>query len=258
MQDSFLPHVETGTIILLGATTENPSFRLNSALLSRCRVVVLEKLSTANVEHLLKRALAKLNADVFTGEVPVSPDKEMVWIDSKALRALADFSDGDARSALNGLQLAVQTKRVSLNAKLENPDTARISKLYEEKSRVSPTTACKNVQCEEDVNSIVSIEDIKFCLQRTPLLYDHTDQRYNCISALHKSMRGSDANASLYWLARMLCAGEDPLYVARRVISFASEDVGKVWFTLVWVSSRGRGEMQRRGLFDCTVEPLYS
>lgn len=205
--------MENGTITLLGATTENPSFQLNSALLSRCKVIVLEKLSSDDVECLLKRALSKLNAGLFTGkEVPLDGGK--VLVDVKALRILADLSDGDARSALNSLQLAVQTKKASLNPEL------RVSQLTSAVEGDGKTQSLPE-------NSIVSLGDIKACLQRTHLLYDRTDQRYDCISALHKSMRGSDSNASLYWLARMLCAGEDPLYVARRVINFASEDVGK-------------------------------
>ena len=207
--------MENGTITLLGATTENPSFQLNSALLSRCRVIVLEKLSSTDVECILNRALAKLNASVVTDMNQVSPGEGKVWISNKALSTLAGLTDGDARSALNGLQLAVQTKRASL----EN------SRVYE--SAKPPVTSKKTDRDGRDC--IVTIEDIKTCLQRTHLLYDRKDERYHCISALHKSMRGSDANASLYWLARMLCAGEDPLYVARRVINFASEDVGRCY-----------------------------
>lgn len=220
LQDSFLPHVENGTITLLGATTENPSFQLNSALLSRCRVAVLAKLSSANVESLLRRSLTKLKADIFTYKEPAPVDQDKVWITEEALTTIADLTDGDARSALNSLQLAVQTKRALANAKPVE--------------RLEPRLASKHSKDGESCDAsdpnerplIVSTEDIKKCLQRTHLLYDRADQHYHCISALHKSMRGSDANASLYWLARMLCAGEDPLYVARRVINFASEDIG--------------------------------
>lgn len=221
LQDSFLPHVENGTITLLGATTENPSFQLNSALLSRCRVVVLAKLSSANVESLLRRSLSKLRADVITTcEEPAPVDKEKVWVTEEALTTVADLTDGDARNALNSLQLAVQTKRALANAKSMEQLEPRLASKHSRDGESCDTS---------DPNEnplIVSVEDIKKCLQRTHLLYDRTDQRYDCISALHKSMRGSDANASLYWLARMLCAGEDPLYVARRVVSFASEDIG--------------------------------
>ena len=213
MQDSFLPHVENGTITLLGATTENPSFQLNSALLSRCRVIVLAKLSSANVESLLRRSLVKLKADIITCKGPTPVGREKVWIMEEALVAIADLTDGDARNALNSLQLAVQTKRPLADA--------------ESVEQLEPRSSSKHSRDAPNENpSIVTVEDIKRCLQRTHLLYDRRDQRSDCISALHKSMRGSDANASLYWLARMLCAGEDPLYVARRVINFASEDVG--------------------------------
>lgn len=212
--------MESGTITLLGATTENPSFQLNSALLSRCKVIVLEKLSSDDVERLLKRALSKLNAGLFTGKEPVHTDGGNVLVDVKALRVLADLADGDARSALNGLQLAVQTKKASLDPELSGSQLT---------GPVASLGGCTGIEDGADPeDAVVSMEDVKTCLQRTHLLYDRTDQRYDCISALHKSMRGSDSNASLYWLARMLCAGEDPLYVARRVINFASEDVGEL------------------------------
>ena len=206
--------MENGTITLLGATTENPSFSLNSALLSRCRVVVLDKLTSANVEQILKRAIVRLNADIFTGkdEVLLTDDTSKVWVDSKAMTGLADLSDGDARSALNGLELAIQTKKASLSAQPEKKGVF--------------SSAMKQSDTAASVEKIVSLDDVLACFQKTHLLYDRTDQKYHCISALHKSMRGSDANASLYWLARMLCAGEDPLYIARRVIAFASEDIG--------------------------------
>lgn len=253
MQDTFLPHVEDGTITLLGATTENPSFQLNSALLSRCRVIVLEKLSLADVECILKRALARLNVSVVTDTEQVSSGEGKVWISNEALSALAGLTDGDARSALNGLQLAVQTKRASLlNTPLGNSDVSsqdesakphvdvkkthtkkvssdmslRHSRISSQDKSAKPPVHVKKTD-RDGSDCIVSVADIKTCLQRTHLLYDRGDEHYHCISALHKSMRGSDANASLYWLARMLCAGEDPLYVARRVINFASEDVGK-------------------------------
>jgi putative ATPase len=220
MQDTFLPHVENGTITLLGATTENPSFQLNSALLSRCKVIVLEKLSSASVECLLSRALPKLNVLLATDKQHVSTPEGTVWIDEDALRTLADLSDGDARRGLNGLQLAVQAKRALLNTSLGDIETSKL---------VKPPDTGGSDKDDESLNRdcVVSVEDVRVCLQRTHLVYDRGDERYHCISALHKSMRGSDANASLYWLARMLCAGEDPLYVARRVINFASEDVGE-------------------------------
>lgn len=210
---------------MLGATTENPSFRLNSALLSRCRVVILEKLKSSDILSVLKRAMSRLNTDVLVEKKQASHlDKGKIWIENEALDALANLSDGDARIALNGLQLAVQIKRTQMEEKIGSDDSmtlemqSHIESTREEKDEaVLPTDLC-----------IVMLQDIKSCLQKTHLLYDRVgDEHYHIISALHKSMRGSDANAALYWLARMLCAGEDPLYIARRVIRFASEDVGK-------------------------------
>ena len=170
-QDAFLPHVERGNITLIGATTENPSFEVISALLSRTRVFVLKALSDGDVMTLLRRAVArgKFNAD------------------EESIRAIATFANGDARTALNILDLAVQG----------TPPGQPITK----------TT-------------------IEQASQKT-FLYDKTgEEHYNIISALHKSLRNSDADAALYWLARMLEAGEDPLYIARRLVRFASEDVG--------------------------------
>lgn len=147
-------------------------------------------------------------------------NNEKVWIKSDALDALANLSDGDARIALNGLQLAVQIKRTQdpVSSSYDSSEKPlHVQGVSEGEERKLSTNAY-----------IVTLQDIKSCLQKTHLLYDRVgDEHYHIISALHKSMRGSDANAALYWLARMLCAGEDPLYVARRVIRFASEDVGR-------------------------------
>lgn len=175
-QDALLPHVERGLMTLIGATTENPSFEVNSALLSRARVVVLEKLSEEAIANILKKALA---------------DKERglggrgLKADQDALALIARLSNGDARAALNTLEAsASHGKRIT-------------------------------------------VEMVKHIVQRPHLVYDKGgEEHYNIISALHKSMRGGDADASLYWLGRMLEAGEDPLYVARRLVRFASEDVG--------------------------------
>ncbi|MBI5621275.1 replication-associated recombination protein A [Candidatus Falkowbacteria bacterium] len=180
-QDALLPQIEDGTIILIGATTENPSFEVNSALLSRCRVFVLEKLSGQNIADLLVHALK--NQEKGFGGFTVKADPE-------AIKYLASMADGDARSALNALELAVTS---------------------------------------QDTTGEVVLDKVRMkeALQRSHLLYDTTgEQHYNIISALHKSLRGSDADAALYWLGRMLEAGEDPLYVARRLVRFASEDVG--------------------------------
>ncbi|MCL5016094.1 MAG: replication-associated recombination protein A [Patescibacteria group bacterium] len=181
-QDAFLPHVEDGTIILIGATTENPSFEVTSALLSRTRVFVLKALSSADIEKIIKRALVDKERGLGNEDIDIS---------DKSLKFLAETADGDARAALNALELAIKS---------------------------AGRTGEKIV---------VNEELVKQAFQKTYLLYDKGgEEHYNIISALHKSMRGSDANAAIYWLGRMLEAGEDPLYVARRLIRFASEDVG--------------------------------
>ncbi|XP_047445084.1 ATPase WRNIP1 [Mugil cephalus] len=205
-QDTFLPHVECGTVILIGATTENPSFQVNAALLSRCRVLVLEKLSVEAMGSILNRAVAFLGIRV-KGQDSVNTNngdrtnghEPKIYIEQKALDTIAYLCDGDARTGLNSLQLAVQAQM-----NLMRPNQAG-----------SPQEI------------LVTEEHIKEGLQRSHILYDKAgEEHYNIISALHKSMRGSHANASLYWLGRMLEGGEDPLYVARRLVRFASEDVG--------------------------------
>ena len=181
-QDAFLPHVEKGTIVLVGATTENPSFEVNSALLSRCRVYVLRALTEGDLLEILRRALA----DRERGLAGLSPA-----VSDDALRLIARLANGDARSALNILELAVQLTKPA-----------------------SGTRA-------------VTEAGIREAAQRKTLLYDKSgEEHYNLISALHKSLRDSDPDASLYWMTRMLDSGEDPLYVARRLVRFASEDVG--------------------------------
>ena len=180
-QDAFLPYVEKGSIILIGATTENPSFEINGALLSRCRVFVLQGLTQENVKELLERALGSPKG---LGYLRVEMEEGM-------LDAIAAAADGDARRALNILEMAVT------NGEME-ADRTRVTK-----------------------------EILAQCIGKKSLLYDKKgEEHYNLISALHKSMRNTDPDAAVYWLARMLEAGEDPLYVARRLIRFASEDVG--------------------------------
>ena len=182
-QDAFLPHVEAGTIILVGATTENPSFEVNSALLSRSKVYVLQPLSVDDVVTILRRAIA--DPDRGLGSFAVAADDD-------ALRGLAVYANGDARVALNLLEQAV-------TALAPAPDGTR---------RLDAAT-------------------LAGLIERRALLYDKSgEEHYNIISALHKSIRNSDADAAVYWLARMLEAGEDPLYVARRLVRFASEDIG--------------------------------
>ena len=181
-QDAFLPFVEKGSIILIGATTENPSFEINSALLSRCKVFVLQALKPEELTALLQRALRDPRG--FGGQkVDLAPD---------LLELIANFANGDARAALSTLEMVV------LNGDL-GPDGV----------------------------TTVTRETLEQCISKKSLLYDKKgEEHYNLISALHKSMRNSDPDAAVYWLARMLEAGEDPLYVARRVVRFASEDVG--------------------------------
>lgn len=181
-QDAFLPYVERGDIILVGATTENPSFELNGALLSRCRVVVLEPLSVEALVEILSRAAADEERGL--GSRPVEVTEE-------AYDSIAQLASGDARKALNLLELAVEDAGVG-----EKRET-------------------------------IDAETVQAIAQRKTLLYDKSgEEHFNLISALHKSLRESDPDAALYWLARMLAAGEDPLYVARRMVRFASEDVG--------------------------------
>lgn len=185
-QDALLPHVERGTIVLIGATTENPSFEVRGALLSRCRVFVLEQLNADQISIVIERAIK--DEDKGLGKLNLKIDKE-------AITMLAQMSNGDARVALNVLEyVATSPSALSLPRRGKGAVTAEI---------------------------------IKEAFQKSYLFYDKDgEEHYNIISALHKSLRGSDANAALYWLARMLEAGEDPLYVARRLVRFASEDVG--------------------------------
>jgi len=178
-QDSFLPHIEAGVITFIGATTENPSFSLNSALLSRCRVIALEKLGKAAVMEILTRALKDGN-DAY----------DPVEVDPDALEYLATIVDGDARYALNNLQLVLENSR-------------------------------------EQKKSNIDLEQMKVAVQRAAMAYDRTgDQHYFMASALQKSIRGGDDNAALYWMARMLKGGEDPAFIARRLVRTAAEDIG--------------------------------
>ena len=181
-QDAFLPYVEKGAIILIGATTENPSFEINSALLSRCKVFVLKALEEKDIVKLLKRAIEDERGFL---------DRHVSY-QEEDLEALARFSNGDARMALSTLEMVIN-----------NADT------------------------DEEGHAKITKENVEQCTSKKSLLYDKKgEEHYNIISALHKSMRNSDPDAAVYWLARMLEAGEDPLYVARRLIRFSSEDVG--------------------------------
>ncbi len=180
-QDAFLPFVEAGDIVLVGATTENPSFELNGALLSRLRVIILPAIGEKELVLLMKRALAD----------PTRGLRARVTVDEDAFEWISRFADGDARRALTALEAAVS-----------------------------------HIPFEENPSS-VSVSLLEDLFKRKVLLYDKSgEEHFNLISALHKSLRDSDVDASLYWLARMLEAGEDPLYVARRLVRFASEDIG--------------------------------
>lgn len=181
-QDAFLPFVEKGSIILIGATTENPSFEINSALLSRCKVFILKALSEEDLKELLEHAL-KSSAGL--GNMQIK-------IEDSHLAVIARFANGDARTALNTLEMAVFNGRMNENA----------------------------VLCVDE-------EILAQCMNRRSLLYDKNgEEHYNLISALHKSMRNSDPDAAVYWMCRMLDGGEEPLYIARRLVRFASEDIG--------------------------------
>jgi putative ATPase len=181
-QDAFLPRVEAGDIVLIGATTENPSFEVNAALLSRSKVFVLHGLTVEEIAGILRRALADAERGL---------GGEAVSIDDESLGAIALYANGDARAALNLLELSVTSAPVV------------------------------------DGRRRVDIARVEQSIQRRALLYDKSgEEHYNIISALHKSMRNSDPHASVYWLARMVEAGEDPLYIARRLVRFASEDIG--------------------------------
>jgi putative ATPase len=183
-QDAFLPRVESGDIVLIGATTENPSFEVNAALLSRSKVFVLRPLEAHDVETILRRALT--DRDHGLGNMNLT-------VTDQAIRGIAQFANGDARTALNLLEFAATS------------------------APISPETLVRQLDLPQLEQSI----------HRRALLYDKTgEEHYNLISALHKSMRNSDPDAAVYWIARMLEAGEDPLYIARRMIRFASEDIG--------------------------------
>ncbi len=204
-QDAFLPHVEKGTIILIGATTENPSFEVNSALLSRSRVVMLKKLSEDDLREIARRALEDDERGL---------GKLRVLVSDEALEHAINQADGDARVVLNALELA---------AAATSPDKDGIRR--------------------------IDLETIEGALQKKALLYDRAgEEHYNIISALHKSLRGSDPDAALYWLARMLEAGEDPLYVARRMVRFASEDIGNADPNALVVAIAAKGAVEFIGM----------
>lgn len=213
-QDAFLPYVEKGSIILIGATTENPSFEINSALLSRCKVFVMQALTVKDMQKLLRHALTDKRG---FGDC-------VIHIEEKLLDAIAVFANGDARTALNTLDMAVL-----------------------------------NGEIEPDGSITVREEMLEQCTGQKMLLYDRNgEEHYNLISALHKSMRNSDPDAAIYWLARMLEAGEDPLYVARRLIRFASEDVGMADSRALQVAVAAYQACHFNGMPECNVNLTHA
>jgi putative ATPase len=211
-QDAFLPHVEKGNIRLIGATTENPSYEIISALLSRSRVYVLKPLTEEQIVMLLRRALE--DKDRGLGEMNLSATDDV-------LQQIASYSSGDARSAYNALEVAAA---LALSTPASHP--SRTAK----DGAPSPTSSSSELQLSavgRQSSGEITMEIVKDALQKRVLLYDKAgEEHYNLISALHKSVRNSDPDASLYWLGRMLEAGEDPLYIARRVVRMAVEDIG--------------------------------
>lgn len=212
-QDAFLPYVERGSITLIGATTENPSFEVNSALLSRCRVFVLKALEEDDLVQLLKNVL--LSPQGFRDSNVVMSDRQ--------LHAVAAFANGDARTALNVLEMAVTNGEISAES------------------------------------ITVTDEGLEQCISRKSLLYDKMgDQHYNLISALHKSMRNSDPDAAIYWMCRMLEGGENPLYIARRLIRFASEDIGMADSQALQVAVAAYQACHFLGMPECDVHLTHA
>jgi len=212
-QDAFLPFVEKGSIILIGATTENPSFEINSALLSRCRVFVLHALTQEDLQKLLKQALVN----------PLGFGGQDINITGEMLEVIAGFANGDARIALSTLEMVI------INGRRDE----------------SGTTVTKEI--------------VEQSISKKSLLYDKGgEEHYNIISALHKSMRNSDAQAAVYWLARMLEAGEDPIYVARRVVRFASEDVGMADSRALEIAVAAYQACHLIGMPECSVHLTHA
>ncbi len=213
-QDAFLPYVEKGSIVLVGATTENPSFEINSALLSRCKVFILKALDEEDIMELLHQALRS----------PKGLGNMTISIEESHLEAIARFANGDARTALNTLEMAVFNGRMN-----------------------------------EDAVLCVDEEILSECLNRRSLLYDKNgEEHYNLISALHKSMRNSDPDAAVYWMYRMLDGGEDPLYIARRIVRFASEDVGMADSNALQVAVAAYQACHFLGVPECDVHLAHA
>ena len=213
-QDAFLPYVEKGSIILIGATTENPSFEINSALLSRCKVFVMKALEESDLVELIRHALRDKRGfgdmDIIIGEEEIA--------------SIARFANGDARTALNTLEMAVS-----------------------------------NTPADRDGSVTITAQVISDCTDRRSLLYDKKgEEHYNIISALHKSMRNSDPDAAVYWLNRMLEAGEDPLYIARRIVRFASEDIGLADSNALTVAINAFQACTYLGMPECDVHLAHA
>ena len=213
-QDAFLPYVEKGSIILVGATTENPSFELNSALLSRCKVFILKALEEEDLKQMLRRAIKSPKG---FGDMKIN-------IADEQLAAVARFANGDARTALNTLEMAVFNGKVSSDGSVDIDD-----------------------------------EILAQCMNRRSLMYDKNgEEHYNLISALHKSMRNSDPDAAVYWMKRMLYGGEDPLYIARRLVRFASEDVGMADSGALQVAVAAYQACHFLGMPECDVHLAHA
>jgi putative ATPase len=224
-QDALLPHVERGTLILIGATTENPSFAVNSALLSRTKVVVLERLTEEELKIIIKRGAEEL-------KVKISED---------TISLIAHLANGDARSGLNLIEACAKV--------LNSPKTTPKPLLKKEGSSRAPLLSKEGLGVVE-----ITDELVKEVIANPNLLYDKTgEEHYNIISALHKSMRGGDADAALYWLARMLVAGEDPMYIVRRLVRFASEDVGLANNSALMLATSVWDACKNLGLPECKV-----
>lgn len=209
-QDALLPYVEKGLIILIGATTENPSFEIIGALLSRSRVFILKYLEQEDIVKIIEQSLGDKERGL--GQLKIE-------IKTETIQFLAELAGGDARTALNALELAVKAKNIKRKAQI-----------------------------------FIENEDIKEALQRTHLVFDKKGEEfYNLISALHKSMRGGDANAALYWLARMIEGGADPLYVARRILRFASEDIGMANSEALVQANAAYDACHKLGYPECNV-----
>lgn len=213
-QDAFLPYVEKGSIILVGATTENPSFEINSALLSRCKVFVMKALEEEDLTGLLYHAITS----------PKGFGNMDIDIREQDLQVIARFSNGDARTALNTLEMAVL-----------------------------------NGEVDEDGKVHVTDRILSECMNRRSLLYDKNgEEHYNLISALHKSMRNSDPDAAIYWLCRMLDGGEDPLYIARRLVRFASEDIGMADSAALQIAVAAYQACHFLGMPECDVHLTHA